>query len=300
MAVLEAPSQPRTLDAVRSPWTERWRWIQRLLSVRLAKVSLGALVLVVFAAIFANVISPADPLYQDYRAPLESPSLSHPFGTDNLGRDILSRVIHGARISVSVGLLAVGLAAIIGVPLGLIAAYAGGFVDDLIMRVMDALMAFPALVLALGITAALGPSLTNVMIAIGLVYMPAFARLVRAEGLSVREREFVIAARTIGARPSRLIARHIWPNVAAPIIVLASLRVATAIITEAGLSFLGAGVPPPTPSWGSMLRTSYQYTETAPWMAIFPGLAIFFTVLATNLFGDALRTALDPRLRGSR
>jgi peptide/nickel transport system permease protein len=300
MAVLEAPSQPRTLESTRSPWTERWRWVQRLLSVRLAKASLGVLVLVVFAAIFANVVSPADPLYQDYRSPLQSPSLSHPFGTDNLGRDILSRVIHGARISVSVGLLAVGLAAIVGVPLGLIAAYAGGLVDDVLMRIMDALMAFPALVLALGITAALGPSLTNVMIAIGLVYMPAFARLVRAEGLSVREREFVIAARTIGARPSRLIARHIWPNVAAPIIVLASLRVATAIITEAGLSFLGAGVPPPTPSWGSMLRTSYQYTETAPWMAIFPGLAIFVTVLATNLFGDALRTALDPRLRGSR
>jgi peptide/nickel transport system permease protein len=157
---------------------------------------------------------------------------------------------------------------------------------------------FPDLVLALGITAALRPGLVNVMVAIGIIYTPQFARLARGQALSVREQDFVSAARVVGAGPTRLIARHIWPNVTAPIIVQASLRVAAAIVTEASLSFLGTGVPPPTPTWGSMLRASYQYTETAPWLAICPGLAIFLTVLASNIFGDAVRSALDPRMRG--
>ena len=255
------------------------------------------LLVVVLAAVFANALAPYDPDLQDYNHVLEPPSASHLLGTDDLGRDVLSRIIFGARVSTSVGLVAVGLALVAGVPLGLLAAYRRGWVDDVLMRLMDAVAAFPALVLALGITAALRPGLLTVMTAVGVVYAPLFARLVRGDALSIRERDFVTAARALGAGPLRLIALHLWPNVTAPLIVLASLRVGSAIVTEASLSFLGAGVPPPTPSWGSMLRSSYQYTETAPWLALFPGAAIFLTVLATNLFGDALRSALDPRLR---
>ena len=265
----------------------------RLLRTRLAIPSLAVLVLVVFCAIFAGAVAPHDPDRQDYKHVLEKPSRTYLLGTDDLGRDILSRIIFGSRVSVSVG-----IALAVGVPLGLMAAFIGGVIDDAIMRVIDAMSAFPALVLALGISAALKPGLLTVMIAIGVVYIPQFARLVRAQALSVREQEFVNSARVLGARPLRLIALHIWPNVTAPIIVQASLRVATAIVTEAGLSFLGVGVPPPAATWGAMLRSSYQYTETAPWLAIFPGAAIFVTVLATNLVGDALRTALDPRMRG--
>ncbi len=270
----------------------------RVLRTRLAIPSLCVLVIVLLCAALANVISPHDPDRQDYKHVLEKPSPAYLLGTDDLGRDILSRIIFGTRVSVSVGIVAVGIALAVGVPLGLLAAFVGGVIDDAIMRVIDAMSAFPALVLALGISAALKPGLLTVMVAIGVVYVPQFARLVRAQALSVREQEFVNSARVLGARPLRLIAMHIWPNVTAPIIVQASLRVATAIVTEAGLSFLGVGVPPPASSWGAMLRSSYQYTETAPWLAIFPGAAIFVTVLATNLFGDALRTALDPRMRG--
>lgn len=273
-------------------------WLRRAMRSRMALPALIVLIVVVACALFAPLISPYDPDYQDYNAVIQPPSLAHLMGTDDIGRDILSRIIFGARISVSVGLVAVGIAILVGVPLGLIAAFWRGWVDDLIMRVMDAMSAFPPLLLALGITAALKPGLMNVMVAIGVVYVPQFARLARAQALSIREQEFVNAARVLGAGPIRLMAVHIWPNATAPIIVQGSLRVAAAIVTEASLSFLGAGVPPPTPSWGSMLKASYQYTETAPWMAIFPGAAIFVTVLATNIFGDAIRSALDPRMRG--
>jgi peptide/nickel transport system permease protein len=269
-----------------------------LLRQRLAVPAALVLVVVVLCALTAGVIAPNDPERQDYLHVLEPPSPAHLMGTDDLGRDVLSRIIYGSRVSVSVGLVAVGLSIAIGVPLGLAAAYRRGWLDDVIMRVMDAVSAFPELVLALSIAAALRPGLLNVMVAIGIIYTPQFARLARGQALSVREQEFVSAARLIGAGPTRLIARHIWPNVTAPIIVQASLRVASAIITEAALSFLGAGVPPPTPTWGSMLRASYQYTETAPWLAIGPGATIFLTVLAANVFGDALRAALDPRMRG--
>jgi len=271
--------------------------VARLLRSRLAVPAVVVLLVMIGCALFANILAPYDPLYQDYENVLASPSVAHPMGTDDLGRDVLSRIIYSARVSMSVGLVAVGIALVIGVPIGLLAAYNGGWLDDTLMRVMDAFSSFPALLLALGITVALRPGLTNVMIAIAVVYVPAFARLARGEALSTREREFVTAARVLGARPSRLIGRHIWPNVTAPIIVLASLRVASAIVTEASLSFLGAGVPPPTPSWGLMLKASYQYTETSPWLALFPGLAIFLTVFASNIFGDALRSALDPRLQ---
>jgi len=286
-----------TVPAIAVPARSRRNWVTRLLTSRLALPASLVLLVMIGCALFANVLAPYDPLYQDYDNVLAFPSRAHPMGTDDLGRDVLSRIIYSARVSMSVGVVAVGIALVIGVPIGLLAAYHGGWLDDTLMRVMDAVASFPALLLALAITVALRPGLINVMIAIGVVYIPAFARLARGEALSTREREFVMAARVIGAHPSRVIAYHIWPNVTAPIIVLASLRVASAIVTEASLSFLGAGIPPPTPSWGLMLKASYQYTETSPWLALFPGLAIFLTVLAANIFGDALRTALDPRLR---
>jgi peptide/nickel transport system permease protein len=270
-----------------------------ILRQRLALPAVVVLLVVVLSAVLANVVAPGSPERQDYAHVLEPPGGAHLLGTDDLGRDVLSRIIYGSRTSVSVGLVAVGIAILAGVPLGLTAAYRRGWLDDVVMRIMDAVSAFPALVLAMGITAALHPGLTNVMVAIGVIYIPQFARLARSQSLSVREQDFVSAARLLGASPVRLIARHIWPNVTAPIIVQASLLIAAAIVTEASLSFLGAGVPPPTPSWGSMLQASYQYTETAPWLAIVPGAAIFLTVLATNVFGDALRATLDPRLRAN-
>lgn len=295
MAVISVPRAVlRPNEARRS----RDTWWRRTLRSRLA-LPAGIIVLIaILAALFANVIAPYDPLYQDYNSVLVPPSHAHLLGTDDIGRDVLSRIIYGARISLSVGLVAVAIALIVGVPLGLVAAYYGGWVDDVLMRVTDAVISIPALVLALSITVALRPGLTNVMAAIGIVYTPAFARLARGEALSVREQEYVNAARVIGVRPWRMMLVHILPNVTSPIIVLASLRVASAIVTEASLSFLGAGVPPPAASWGGMLKTSYQYTQTAAWLAIMPGLAIFITVMAINILGDGLRGALDPRLRG--
>lgn len=296
---MEAQAAPSiAVPSIAAPRRATRTWLRRLFASRLALPAAIVLLVMLCFALFANILAPYDPLYQDYDNILAAPEWAHPMGTDDLGRDVLSRIIHSARVSMSVGIVAVGIALVIGVPIGLVAAYRGGWVDDTLMRVMDAISSFPALLLALGITVALKPGLTNVMIAIGVVYTPAFSRLARGEALSTREREFVTAARVLGARPARLIARHIWPNVTAPIIVLASLRVASAIVTEASLSFLGAGVPPPTPSWGLMLKASYQYTETSPWLALFPGLAIFITVFATNIFGDALRSALDPRMHG--
>ena len=293
-----ATATPAAIPAPRVRGRPGPAWLRRVLRSRLALPALVVLCGVVVCAVAAPVVAPHDPYFQDYASVLEPPSPAHLMGTDDIGRDVLSRVIYGARVSVSVGLVAVALAMLLGVPLGLVAAYGRGWLDDVIMRIMDAIASFPALVLALGITAALRPGLLNVMVAIGVVYTPMFARLARGEALSLREREYIAAARVVGAGALRVIRLHIWPNATAPIIVLASLRVASAIITEAGLSFLGAGVPPPTPSWGAMLRASYQYTETAPWLAIFPGVAIFLTVLATNIVGDALRSALDPRMQG--
>jgi peptide/nickel transport system permease protein len=252
----------------------------------------------IFLAATADVLTPYDPNYQDYNQLLQAPSADHPFGTDQVGRDVYSRVIYGTRISLLVGVIAVGIGMTVGVLTGLIAGMYRGWLDEVLMRVMDAIHAFPALVLALAITAALGASIVNIMIAIGVVYMPSYARLVRGQVLSVRERDFVVAAQILGASVPRLMFQHIWPNVTAPIIVQASLNVSTAILTEASLSFLGLGVRPPTPSWGSSLQAGYQYLSAAPWLSIYPGIAIFIAVLAFNLFGDGLRQLLDPRLRG--
>lgn len=278
-------------------WRKRQsRNFRILLGTRLVGMGLVILLIVVVCAVFAPFIAPHDPLKQDYLAIATAPSRSHPLGTDDLGRDMLSRIIYGSRVSLQVGAIAVFIAVTFGAVLGLISGYVGGVVENVIMRFIDAVQAFPGLILALGLAAALGPSIRNVMIAIGFVSTPAIARLTRAQTLSVRETEYVAAARVMGASPWAIVRRHIWPNVTAPIIVQSTLLVATAIVTEASLSFLGVGVQPPTPSWGAMLRIGSQYLEVAPWIALAPGAAIFLTVLAFNFIGDGLIRAIDPRL----
>jgi peptide/nickel transport system permease protein len=274
--------------------------LRRLLETRLVGTGLAISAIVVLCALVAPLIAPYDPNEQDYLAITDPPSLAHPLGTDDLGRDVLSRIIYGSRVSLEVGLIAVGIAVGVGVTLGLVAGYAGGFADDAIMRVVDAIQAFPNLILALAITAALGPSIANAMLAIGFVATPGIARLTRGQTLSVREREFIAAARVCGASPISIMRHHIWPNITAPIVVQATLLLGTAIVTEAALSFLGVGVQPPTPSWGAMLRTGSQYLEVAPWIGMASGAAIFMTVLAFNFVGDGLRRALDPRLTGRK
>jgi peptide/nickel transport system permease protein len=269
-----------------------WLRLQRGILTRLG---LGIIAIVVLTGVLAPYLAPYDPARQDFLDILQGPSRKHLLGTDDLGRDILSRVIHGARISLQVGVVAVGLALAAGVVLGLLSGYVGGAVDNWLMRLMDALLAFPIVVLALAIAAMLGPSLSNIVLAIGVVGVPTYARLVRGQVLSVQEWEFVQAARGIGSSDRRILFVHILPNITAPIIVQASLHIATAILTEAGLSFLGLGVHPP--SWGAMLNVGRGYLEIAPWMAIAPGAAIFLTVLGFNFVGDGLRDALDPRLK---
>jgi peptide/nickel transport system permease protein len=273
--------------------------VGRAIQTRGAGFGLLVITLVLLGASAANLIAPYSPNQIQSGGILTAPSAQYLLGTDAIGRDVLSRIIYGARVSIAAGAVSVGVALLAGVVIGLIAGYYGGWVDDVLMRMIDALYSFPALLLALAITAILGPGLINVMLAIGIVFTPAFARLVRGQALSVRERDFVTAARVIGAQPWRIMAMHIWPNVTAAIVVQASLQVAAAIVIEAGLSFLGLGVQPPTPSWGAMLKEGYQYMEQAPWLAFAPGAAMFLTVLAFNLFGDGLRHALDPRLASS-
>ncbi|HZO32379.1 MAG TPA: ABC transporter permease [Chloroflexota bacterium] len=264
------------------------------------RVLLGGVVVVflVLVAIFAPLLVPYDPIEVNPTDSLEAPSLQHLFGTDDLGRDVLSRVILGARVSLSVGLISVTIGLIVGVSVGLAAGYLGGPVDLLAMRVIDALLAFPALLLAISITAALGPQIWNAMIAIGVVAIPAYTRLTRAQVLSIREREFVTATRAIGASSWRIVFRHILPNVSNSLVVQASLSTAFAILAEASLSFLGLGAQPPTPSWGQDINYSQRYLSNMMWwMSAGPGLAIFLAVLSFNFLGDALRDALDPHLR---
>jgi peptide/nickel transport system permease protein len=293
-SAVDAP-QARALDApLTIPRRGLINWRRLSPRIWIGGTILG---LMIFLALTADFLTPYDPNYQDYSQFRQAPSLDHLFGTDQVGRDVYSRVVYGTRISLQVGVIAVGIGMTAGVIIGLVAGLYRGWVDEILMRIMDAIQAFPALVLALAITAALGTGIVNIMIAIGVVYMPSYARLVRGQVLSVREREFVIAALLLGAKPLRLMFLHIWPNVTAPIIVQASLNVSTAILTEASLSFLGLGVRPPTPSWGSSLQGGYQYLSTAPWLSIYPGIAIFIAVLGFNLFGDGLRQLLDPRLR---
>jgi len=271
-------------------------FLRRLWRVRLAGVGLTIIALLAACAVLAPVISPYDPTRQRLLEALQAPSAQHLLGTDENGRDVLSRVLYGARVSLAAGIFSVAIALVLGIASGLASGYFAGRLDHVIMRVMDALLAFPTLVLALAITATLGPGLRNAMIAIGIVYTPIFARLVRGQVLSVREREFVEAARTIGAGHLRIMLRHILPNVTAPIVVQVSLSIAFAILSEATLSFLGLGVQPPEPSWGSMVSRGKDFLDRAPWLAFAPGGAILLAVMGFNFVGDAVRDALDPRL----
>lgn len=282
-------------QAVRS---QRRQWVRAFTNQPRAVVGLGVLILLILAAAFAPWISPFDPAIQAPQDSLLAPSRSHLFGTDELGRDVFSRVVFGSRISLQVGIVAVGIALIIGVPFGLVAGYWGGWIDGFIMRLIDALLAFPTLVLALAISAALGANLRNAMIAIGIVYVPTFARLIRVQVMALRSYEYVQAARASGASDLRILAAHIWPNVLPIVVIQASISVGFAVLAEASLSFLGLGAQPPTPAWGSMLKQGYPFMEMAPWLAIFPGLAILIVVLSFNFIGDGIRGASDPRLRG--
>jgi peptide/nickel transport system permease protein len=250
---------------------------------------------VIGLALFAPWIAPYDPLATSWSLVRKAPSAAHWFGTDEVGRDLLSRIIWGARASLSAGVIAVAIAVGVGVPTGMVAGYVGGWTDSLISRLTDAMLAIPFLILAIALAAFLGPSLGNAMIAIGVTATPIFVRLARGQVLAARAEDYVEAARAVGNPPIRILLRHILPNILPPVMVQATLAVAAAIIAEASLSFLGLGQQPPAPSWGSMLNTAQRFLTQAPWMAIFPGLAIFLTVLAFNLFGDGLRDAMDPR-----
>ena len=282
----ERPARRASLDIAR-----------RLLRVRLAPLALAILGTFLLVAIFAGQIQRYDPITdQSYSEANEGPSRAHWLGTDYLGRDMWSRLVHGSRISLFVGLISVTVGLVFGVTIGVTAGFLGGKVDAVLMRITESIWTFPALMLALAITSVLGRGLVPSMIAIGIVGIPFFARLARASTLTTRELDYVLAARALGAPTQRILGRHVLPNISAPLIVQASLGLGTAIITEASLSVLGVGVQPPTPSWGLELRTGYQYMELNPAVAIFPGLAIFLTVLAFNFLGDAHRSALDPRL----
>lgn len=276
-------------------WGDTWR---RLRKNKLAMVGLFIIGLLVFCAIFANVISPYDYAAQDLKNSLQGPSAAHWFGTDEFGRDILSRIIYGSRISLQIGFIAVGISLIFGGAFGAIAGYYGGRIDNLIMRVMDIIMSIPSILLAISIVAALGSSMTNLMIATGISYIPSYARIVRASILGIKDQEFIEAAKAVGTSDWTIIIRHILPNCLAPIIVQATLGVAFAILTAAGLSFIGLGIEPPTPEWGSMLSAGRSYIRDYWHMTMFPGLAIALTIFALNVLGDGLRDALDPKLRG--
>jgi peptide/nickel transport system permease protein len=264
----------------------------------LGLVGAAIMLVFVFAALFAGFISPYDPTRTNSAISLIPPGHDHIFGADQMGRDIYSRIIHGARISLAVGIGSTALGSLFGVMLGLASGYLGGWVDLIIQRIVDVLQAVPLLVLALVMAAALGPALDNTIVAIAIPLIPYTARVIRSNTLSLREQPFVEAARAVGMSEFRIAVRHVLPNTLAPLIVIATAQLGAAILTEASLSFLGLGVPEPHPSWGRMLSDSAaEYVRTAPWLVIFPGMAISLAVFGTNLFGDALRDILDPRLR---
>lgn len=275
--------------------------VRRLSRNKLALVGIAIIGLVALTAIFAPFLAAEDPnengIFKVFpRDNKQAPSLAHPMGTDALGRDLLSLIIYGARISILIGVFAVGLAILVGATLGAIAGYVGGALDNIIMRIMDIMLAFPTILLALVIVSVIGPGLLNAMIAVGIVSIPTYARITRATVLGEINREYVMAARSIGASASRVLSRHVVPNALSPIIVAGSLGIATAILDAAGLGFLGLGAQPPTPEWGLLLSRNKSYMFTSPWMVFFPGVSIMFLVLGFNLLGDGLRDALDPRL----
>jgi peptide/nickel transport system permease protein len=280
------------------PLTRRKRFSQlhRFRENRLVILGTVLILLIVLAAILGNVIAPYDPVALNARHRLEAPSPEFRFGTDRLGRDILSRVVFGARSSLGIAASSVSIALVVGSALGLVAGFFGGAVDLVIGRVMDVFFSFPVLLLAIAIAAMLGPGVRNAALAIAIVYTPLFARVIRGPVISERHRDYVQAARVIGASAPNIIWRHILPNVVSPIIIQGSAALSTAILIEAALSYIGLGTQPPAPSWGTMLSEGRTFLETAPWMSIFPGLAIALTVLAFNLLGDGLRDAFDPTL----
>nr|WP_231402576.1 ABC transporter permease [Caenimonas aquaedulcis] len=278
----------------RGPTPARRAW-RRLLRRRGAMLGLGFVVFFVLLALLAPWIAPHDPMATSWSAVRKAPSAEYWFGTDEIGRDVLSRVVWGARASLSAGLVSVCISMALGVPIGLLAAYVGGWTDGLISRFTDSMLAVPFLILAIALAAFLGPSLTNAMIAIGVSATPIFIRLTRAQVLAVKVEDYIEAARAVGNPHWRIALRHILPNVLPPLIVQSTLAIAAAVIAEASLSFLGLGQQPPAPSWGSMLNTAKNFVDDAPWMAVWPGVSIFLLVLSFNLLGDGLRDALDPK-----
>lgn len=289
LSVLKVREEPR-----RSKQVSTWVRLRRSPG---AMIGLVLIMLLLLTALTADHIAAQGIDDQDLRKGLLPPSREFPLGTDEFGRDILSRIIHGSRVSLEVGIIATGLSAAIGVFLGVVAGYFGGRIDYIIQGMVDISWAFPTVLFALFLIAVLGPGLTNVMIAVGLGYWGGYARVVRGQVLSLREWEFITAARAIGASDLRIMFRHILPNIVAPVIVMSTMMMADAILIEATLSFLGMGAQPPVPSWGSILSAGRAHMRLAPWETIFPGLAIMLTVLGFNLLGDGLRDALDPRLR---
>ena len=281
------------LPAVRD---RRWDALRRAARARLAPFGAAVLFAAIVVALAAPLLAPYDPYAQDLSSTLSGPSRAHLLGTDNVGRDVLSRVMWGTRVSLIAGFASVAVAALAGGLLGVIAGYAGGRLDGLVMRVMDAVLSFPPLVLALALGAVLGAGLSGVVIALGVVYTPTFARLMRGQVLSVKTRDYVEAARALGSPAWRIARQHVLPNAATPIVVQASLSVAFAILAEASLSFLGLGVQPPAASWGSMINSGRGYLQQAPWIVFGPGAALFVTVVGLNFVGDAIRDGLDPRL----
>jgi peptide/nickel transport system permease protein len=297
MAPISLPAQPQTdgrAQKGRSLGQDAWR---RLLRSPSALIGGSVLFLVILISLMSPLISPYDPIKTNQRTSLKAPSAEHLMGTDRFGRDILTRVLWGGRLSLQVGFVSVVIAAVVGIVLGLVAGYYGGRTDALIMRFVDLLLAFPGILLALAIIAVLGGSLLNLMIAVSIASIPDYVRITRGSVLSLREREFVIAARALGIHDSAILIRHILPNIVAPLIVIATLGMAAGIITGSALSFLGLGIRPPTPEWGNMLAEGRAFIGRAWWVAFFPGLAIMITVFAINLLGDGLRDALDPRMK---
>jgi peptide/nickel transport system permease protein len=272
--------------------------LRPLVRNRLVLCGMSLILLVVMLAVLADVVAPYDPTEMKVVDALKRPSIPHPFGTDRFGRDVLSRTIYGSRIALGVALSSIALAFVLGTALGLVGGYAGGWPDMVIGRMMDVLFSFPTLILAIAIAAMLGPGLNNAALAIAVVYVPLFSRVARGPVIAEREKDHVAAAQGLGAGWPRVILHHILPNVLAPLIVQASVSLAFAILIEASLSYLGLGTQPPDPSWGTMLNEGRTYLETAPWMSIFPGLAIMVAVFGFNLLGDGLRDTLDPQLRG--
>lgn len=273
-----------------------WKiYFERFKKNKPALAGLSIILLLVIIAILAPFISPYNPIEQILSERLQPPSRLHPLGTDDLGRDVLSRVIYGSRISLSVGVIAVGISITIGVLLGLVSGYFGGIIDSVLMRVVDIVLCFPTFFLILMVISFIEPSIYNIMVVIGLTGWPSVTRLVRSECLSLREREFILAAKGLKLKTSRILFTHLLPNVIAPIVVTATLSIGSAILIESGLSFLGLGVQPPTPSWGNILTSGKDYIHIAWWLSVFPGLAILIVVLAFNLLGEGLRDILDPR-----